>query len=265
MLATDDLMRPQRVLSFMAHPDDAEIFCAGALALLQEKGFEIHIATMTPGDCGSTQHSASEIARIRLAEAREAASKIRASYHCADRRDLLVTYDADTIRAAVEIVRLARPAIVITHSPQDYLPDHEFTSLVVRNACFGASAPNFDTGQRPAHPPTPAIPHLYYAAPAAGTDILGCSVPCTFYIDVASVMGLKMDMLACHKSQREWLRAQHGMDEYLDEVRRWSAELGRQAGCEYAEGFRQHLGHPYPQDDRLGEVLADFKKTGSAA
>ena len=262
MLTTDDSMRTQRVLSFMAHPDDAEIFCAGTLALLQEKGFEIHIATMTPGDCGSTQHSAGEIARIRLAEAREAAAKIRAAYHCAGRRDLLVTYDAETIRAAVEIVRLARPSIVVTHSPHDYLPDHEFTSLVVRNACFGASAPNFDTGERPAHSPTEAIPHLYYAAPAAGTDILGLPVPSTLYVDIASVMGLKMDMLACHRSQREWLRAQHGMDEYLDEARRWNAQLGTQAGCEYAEGFRQHLGHPYPQDDKLGELLRDFKKMG---
>ena len=66
-------------------------------------------------------------------------------------------------------------------------------------------------------------------------------------------------MLACHKSQREWLRAQHGMDHYIEEMRNWSATLGVQAGVEFAEGFRQHRGHPYPQDDRLGDLLGAVK------
>ena len=69
-------------------------------------------------------------------------------------------------------------------------------------------------------------------------------------------------MLECHLSQREWLRAQHGMDNYLDEMRRWSAELGRQIGVEHAEGFRQHVGHPYPQDDRLAALLGGVRKPG---
>jgi len=245
----------EAVLSLMAHPDDAEIFCAGTLARLQEKGFDVHIATMTPGDCGSTQHAAKEISAIRLDEARAAARKIRAGFTCLDRRDLVVAYDAVHIREAIELVRRVRPSIVITHSPQDYLPDHEMTSLIARNACFGASAPNFDTRHLPAAPPANKIPHLYYAAPAAGIDIFGRPVPQSLFIDVTGVFGLKTDMLACHKSQREWLRAQHGMDEYLEEMKRWTAELGRAIGVNYAEGFRQHLGHPYPQDDRLGELL----------
>jgi N-acetylglucosamine malate deacetylase 1 len=253
-------MPTEHVLSLMAHPDDAEFFCAGTLVLLQEKGFEVHIASVTPGDCGSKEQSATDISRIRLAEARSGAAKIRAEYHCLDQRDLQITYDPPTIRAAVELIRQVRPSIVITHSPQDYIPDHEFTSLVTRNACFGASAPNFDTGRRPFHPATQKIPHLYYASPAAGTDIFGQPVPATLFIDISAVVGLKADMLGCHKSQREWLRAQHGMDEYLEEMRVWSGELGRQVGVEFAEGYRQHIGHPYPQDDRLAELLGGIRR-----
>ena len=48
-------------LSIGAHPDDAEFMCAGTLALLHERGWEIHIATMTPGDCGTVQYSREEI------------------------------------------------------------------------------------------------------------------------------------------------------------------------------------------------------------
>ena len=152
----------------MAHPGDTEIFCAGALARLQEIGFDIHIATMTPGDCGSKHQSPSDIARVRLEEARAAASRVRGGYSCLDCRDLQITYDPPTIRKAVELLRQVDPAIVITHSPQDYLLDHEITSLAVRNACFAAPVPNFHTGRLPGRPPTGGIPlDLYYASPAA--------------------------------------------------------------------------------------------------
>lgn len=245
----------ERILSVMAHPDDAEFLCAGTLILLHNRGFEIHIASMTPGDCGSRELPADQIAQVRIEEARAAAAVIDASYHCLDCRDLVVCYDAPTIRRTVELIRSVGPSIVITHAPQDYMADHEFTSLVVRNACFGAPAPNFDTGISPGAPATGRLPHLYYAAPIEGTDIFGQPVPASVIIDISDVIGLKSSMLAYHASQREWLRAQHGIDEYLEAMRRWSGCVGRRIGVTYGEAFRQHVGHAYPKDDLLAELL----------
>ena len=255
----------QRVLSLMAHPDDAEFLCAGTLIRLQEKGWNVHIASMTPGDCGSMEFPPDQIAGMRLEEGRKAASMVRGEYHCLDCRDLLVFHDAETIRKAVELIRKVDPTMVITHFPRDYMTDHESTSQVARMACFGAPAPNFRTGVLPGSPATGHIPHLYYAAPIEGTDIFGDPVPISLAIDIADVIGLKADMLACHKSQREWLRAQHGMDEYIEAMKRWSAEVGRRVGVEYAEGFRQHKGHAYPQSDLPGELLGGKASKGSAA
>ena len=102
-----------------------------------------------PARLGAREHGPAEISRIRLDEGNHAADRIRAHYHCLDFRDLQISYDAPSIKTVVEFVREIRPEIVITHSPSDYMPDHEFTSLLVRNACFAASAPNFDTGRRP--------------------------------------------------------------------------------------------------------------------
>ena len=52
-------MGRRSVVAVLAHPDDAEFLCVGTLIRLREEhGFEVHIATMTPGDCGSTELAA---------------------------------------------------------------------------------------------------------------------------------------------------------------------------------------------------------------
>ena len=62
-------------------------------------------------------------------------------------------------------------------------------------------------------------------------------------------------MLACHASQRNWLLKQHGIDEYLESCRRWSASRGAQIGATFGEAFTQYKGHPYPNNNLLREVL----------
>ena len=77
-------------------------------------------------------------------------------------------------------------------------------------------------------------------------------------VDVTSSIDLKEEMLACHDSQRAWLRHQHGEDEYLLWMRRVGADRARdfgRAAVKYAEGFRQHLGHGFPHDDHLTAAL----------
>src|SRR4030095_3344546 len=105
--------------------------------------------------------------------------------------------------------------------------------------------------------PTDSIPHLYYADPIEGKDPLGAAVAPSLLVDVTAVIEDKLAMRAKHASPREWLRAHHGMDEYLDSAKRWAKERGRIAGVEYAEGFRQHLCHAYPQDDLLTLTLKE--------
>ena len=77
---------------------------------------------------------------------------------------------------------------------------------------------------------------------------------------VASTCPKKLQMLACHASQRDWLRKHHGMDHYVESMRDWSAQQGRHCGVSFAEGFRQHLGHSYPQDNLLGSVLGTLAR-----
>ena len=82
--------REKVVLSIGAHPDDAEFLCAGTLALLRTKGWEVHMATMTPGDCGTVEYSRAEISRIRKAEATKAAVMLDGTYHCLECDDAFI-------------------------------------------------------------------------------------------------------------------------------------------------------------------------------
>lgn len=249
------MSRPPRILAIHAHPDDIEILCAGTLALLKKKGCEIVMVSMTPGDKGSAELGAEAIAAVRRNEARTAAALLGAEYMCLEFRDLEIDHCSESRKRVTEALRKSKADIVITAPPVDYMNDHEATSRLVRDACFSASVPNYATEQWDPAPLLPRIPALYFMDPIGGEDWFGQPIACDFVVDVTETFDLKMEMLACHKSQRDWLRQQHGMDEYLDAARRWSELRGQQIGARFGEGFRQYKGHPYPHDDLLQQAL----------
>jgi LmbE family N-acetylglucosaminyl deacetylase len=131
--------------------------------------------------------------------------------------------------------------------------DHEMTSRLARAACFNAPIPNYLADKKLTL--MPHIPHLYYCDPVEGKDPLGQEIAPGFCIDISKVIDTKSRMLACHASQRNWLLKHHGMDQYLESMKEWSGKRGKLVGAAYAEGFRQHLGHSYPQDNLLRELL----------
>ncbi len=250
-----------RVLSFMAHPDDSEILVGGTLFLLKSIGFELCIASMTAGDCGSTTHTREEISRLRVQEAQDAASFLGASYLCAGLNDVEVFANEQNLRRVVETMRKSDPDIVITHSPIDYMVDHEEASRLVRAAAFAAAIPLYETRQTPATAPARSTPVLYYADPIEGVDTRGYRILPDFFVDITGQMEKKREMLSRHKTQRDWLRAHHGIDEYLDRMTDWAERYGRECGTRYAEGFRQHLGHGYPHEPLIQSALSSFLRS----
>lgn len=251
----DNVAEMARILALHAHPDDVEILAGGTMALLAARGHAITIISMTPGDCGSSETGPDETANIRRAEAARAAAIIGAEYRCAEFRDLAIFNDDASRRRVTEVLREARPEIVLTASPIDYHCDHEAASALVRDACFGASAPNYQTRAANPAPALPGIPHLYFMDAVEGVDRDGRPQQPDFFVDVASVFESKRAMLACHESQRAWLKKQHGIADYLAVMEKWTRERGRAAGMELAEGFRRYPGHPYPQSPLLEQLL----------
>lgn len=249
-----DASKP-RILAIHAHPDDIEFQCAGTLARLRQAGCHVTLATMTAGDCGSAELGPAEISRVRRGEARAAAELLGADYVCLEFPDLGIVHDNDGRRRVTEAVRRARPDVVFTAPPVDYMADHEMTSRLVRDACFAAPVPNYATCQWEPAPPLPKIPHLYYVDAIEGIDYFGNAQQPEFIIDVSSTFELKLNMLTCHASQRNWLLKQHGIDEYLESCKKWSGKRGAEIGVAYGEAFTQHKGHPYPHDNILRQLL----------
>jgi LmbE family N-acetylglucosaminyl deacetylase len=235
-------------LAIFAHPDDIEFVCAGTLALLHKKGWEIHLASMTPGDVGSVKLSREEISKVRRVEAAKSAAFLGGTYDCLECNDLLIMYDPQTLLKVTALIRKIQPSLVLTHSPVDYMVDHETTSKLTKTACMACMVPNFET---PNYPACNTLPHLYYADPMGAKDSLGKRIEPEIIIDISSVIDLKIKMLHCHESQRSWLAHQQAMDNYADMIKQMGADNGKKIGCDFAEGFRQHLGQSYPQDNLL--------------
>lgn len=253
------------VLALMAHPDDIEITCAGTLLLLKAAGWDVHLATMTAGDLGSATLGPAAIARIRRKEAAASAALLGGGYTCLGFKDLTIQHAEPAKRIVAGVLREVRPDLLITHPPRDYMADHEETSRLAREAAFASTMPNWTTRpvpgrRRGAAAPRPCdhIPTLLYADPIDLVDWAGHRVPAQFLVDVSTVIDRKAEMLAAHATQREWLRQQHGEDEYLHWMRRLGAtragEFGKRT-VTHAEGFVQHLGHGFPKTDLLTPAL----------
>jgi len=236
----------------VAHPDDAEFQCAGTLALLAGKGWEIVIATMTPGQAGSTELGPKEISIIRRAEAASSATLLNGTYHCLESEDVFVMYDRPTLLKAIELIRNVKPTIVFTASPSDYMIDHEVVSKIAMTACLAAGIPNITIDDTT---PYNTIPYLYYCDAMQGKDILGQEIKSDIYVDISSTIEIKEKMLCCHKSQRDWLLKISNVDEYVTMMKEYSIKKGREINCDYAEGFRQHRGFSYPSENILKSEL----------
>ena len=246
------MSEPNRVaLALMAHPDDAELLCAGTLIRLQQIGWEIHIVTMTAGDCGTTTLSAEQIVAIRREEATRGAAAMGGTYHCMDELDGQVVYDKETIRRVVALFRMVAPSLVFTHALSDYMMDHEITARLARNAtqilraqCIFGSVAKSQWNSAP----------VLLRSGRRGEPVRAD----TFADDTRRYSrrdGPKGRSTRLSRQPARMVAAHQGMDEYIDAMKRHAAMRGKAIDSPAAEAFVQHRSHGYPKSDLLRELL----------
>jgi LmbE family N-acetylglucosaminyl deacetylase len=243
-------------LAIAAHPDDIEFCMAGTLLLLRQAGWDLHYLNLASGHCGSSQYSPARTRSIRAREARASARLLGATYHPPYLDDLEIFYDSPTLQKLAAIIRDVQPAVILTHSPQDYMEDHMNTARLAVTAAFARGMPNYRT--RPPRPATGQSVTLYHAMPHGLRDGLRRRIVPGAFVDTTSVHAAKRAALACHRSQKEWLDRSQGMDSYLlamDEMSRAVGKLSRR--FEHAEGWRRHshLGFASREADPMHDAL----------
>jgi len=244
-----------RLLTIMAHPDDAESYCGGTLALLADRGWRIRVGLLTGGEYGTVSASCEETRETRLREAEVAAGIMGADMAWVGIHDLEVVYTPENLKLTIDLLRDFKPDVVLTTSPECYHIDHQEAARLAWVACFAAGVPKLESRFSPLDT---AIPHLYYCEPTHGIDRYGNPVPSSLYIDIADGFERRQRAFASHESQSAWLEAHHGSSGLLASNRQAAERCGKLCGVEYAESFRQHLAEPFPTDDRLAAALAPF-------
>jgi len=246
----------RRVLAIAAHPDDIELYMAGTLIHLRDRGWEVHYLNIANGCCGTATEPVEVIAATRQAEAQAACATIGARWHAPMTDDLQIYHTPQLVAQVTSVVRDVKPRVVLLQSPTDYMVDHE-------EACRVGVTASFCRGMRNAPCQPPRDPWLgdttlYHAMPHGLCDPLRKRVRAGLYVDVTSVMDRKRAMLAEHRSQKEWLDVTQGFDSYLDTMADLTRRVGDLAGCfQYAEGWRRHLhiGFSTEDNDPLAEAL----------
>mgnify|MGYP004612217171 CR=1 FL=1 len=225
------------VLAIGCHPDDVEIACAGTLAKCVKRGDKVTVCHVSTGNLGHVIIPPDELTVIRANEAKRAGAMAGIEVISAGFNDLDIYDNNKEARdKIVDVIRYANPDFIITHNPEDYMPDHTAVSRLVFDASFAATLPNYTNYphrfSNPDGEPAKLVP-IYYMDTLAGVEFNP-----TEFVDISEFIDLKIQMLECHESQLVWMR-EHDHIDFADMVRTCSRYRGYQCGADYAEGFRQ--------------------------
>jgi LmbE family N-acetylglucosaminyl deacetylase len=193
------MTQPLKILVFGAHPDDCDIKVGGLAILYAQLGHQVRFVSVTNGDAGHHEIGGVELARRRRAEAQAAGAVAGIEYHVLDNHDGELEPTLENRKKIIRIIRGFVPDLILTHRPNDYHPDHRYTSILVQDSAYMVTVPNICTD-------TPALSHN----PVIGYLSDTFQQPTPFVPDVAididEVVDKKLDMLHCHTSQMyEWL------------------------------------------------------------
>jgi len=134
--------RPLNVMVIGAHPDDPDGDFGGTAILLAEMGHNVKFVSLTNGDAGHQSRGGGDLARVRIAEAQEAGKRFGVEYEVLDNHDGELMPTLENRKKVIRQIREWNADVVLTHRPNDYHPDHRYTSILVQDAAYMVIVPN---------------------------------------------------------------------------------------------------------------------------
>lgn len=194
--------RKLNVVVIGAHPDDCDHVAGGTAILYAKLGHRVKFVSMTNGDAGHQTMGGGALAKRRLQEAQEAGRRFGVEYVVLDNHDGELMPTLENRLKVIREIRTWNADIVITPPPDDYHPDHRYTSILVQDASYMVIVPNV----APDVQPLKKNPVFLY--PGFGSPEIA--------IDIDSVFDQKLYAMSAHESQYfEWLPWTNGT---LDQV-----------------------------------------------
>lgn len=189
---------PLRILVIGAHPDDCEWKVGGVAAKWAALGHKVKFVSVTNGDIGHYEMAGGPLAQRRTKEASRAAQVLGVESQVLDHHDGELTATLDIRKELIRVVRNWQADVVITHRPNDYHPDHRYTSILVQDGAIMVTVPFIC----PDTPPLKENPVYLYMSD-------GFKKPYPFQpdivVDIDETIDKKLEALAQIKSQfLEW-------------------------------------------------------------
>jgi len=219
----------ERVMVIFAHPDDAEVQCAGTIALWVEAGKRITYVVLTKGDKGTQDPSmAGEVlAKIRQEEQLKAADELgveKVLFLPNSDGELEVSLERRKI--LTRIIREHQPEVMITHDPwmrYQLHPDHRASGTLALDAVISARDPLYFSEQvQEGLEPCRVKRALLFASDQPD-----------FWVDIGGTIERKISALGQHRSQvKRWPNWEEWM-------RKRARDAGASQGLKYAEAFKQ--------------------------
>jgi bacillithiol biosynthesis deacetylase BshB1 len=222
-------LQPVDILAIGPHPDDIEIGCAGTLLKFRQRGDLVGLLDLTGGELGTKGDGPT-----RLAESREAARRLGATFRCNLAIPDGTVHDVDHWRVElVRLIRIAKPTWVFCNLEETRHPDHAGGAQLVKAAFFLARLPRY-LSEIPAHSPEGLFFYLIHEQPTP-----------SFLVDISDIFEQKFDVMQAFTSQfmgndlPDGYR-HTGLSDYLQNVRSLGEAWGVQAGTAAAEAFVCH-------------------------
>lgn len=220
------------ILVFAAHPDDAELGCAGTLAKEIAAGKKAVVADLTQGELGTRGSGP-----LRLQEA--AASAAVLGLHARENlgfKDGFFRNDPEHQLEIIRIIRKYQPEIVLMNAPEDRHPDHGRAAQLCTEACFYSGLRKVVTYGSDGKEQAPWRPKnaFHYIQDRFLMPDLVVDVSDFWEIKTASILAFKSQF---HDPGSEEPASYISSPEFLQFIHSRGLEFGHQVGARYGEGF----------------------------
>ncbi len=227
------------ILAFAAHPDDIELSCSGTLMHHIALGKKVGIVDLTRGELGSRGTP-----ELRDQEA-IAAAKVM-GIHVRENlgmEDGFFENNKANQRKVIQMLRKYRPRVVLANSLEERHPDHPRGAQLLVESCFKSGLRMIKTKGEDGNEQDFWRPKLllhYMQDTPFSPEIV---------VDISPYIERKLDAIKAFRSQFHDPSAEQQDDSigpqtyisskaFLDRIYHRASELGRQAGYDYAEGFK---------------------------